>query len=286
MTPLAQQLRHPKEKTYGGMMLVAGIILWAIAGIAIGAAVFFSPVVLFGVLFYIGLIFLVMFIAEALLRAYIYGHYVMVGPNQFPQLHAMVKQAAATAGLAEAPTAFVFNSGGIMNAFAINLVGRRYVWLTSAIIDADTEAQVRFVVGHEIGHHAAGHCDFWRNLLKLPAHVIPFLGAAYSRAREFTCDRIGAHVAGDVQAARGALQMLACGSARLNAHMNADAFQAQESQVPTIAGWLLHIFSHYPRHTRRVQEVTTFSAANAGVQSRRAMSGADDRTVARPPRVA
>lgn len=50
--------------------------------------------------------------------------------------------------------------------------------------------------------------------------------------------------------------MLACGSARLNAQMNPDAFQSQERMVPGIAGFFLKIVSHYPRHTRRVEAVT------------------------------
>lgn len=93
-------------------------------------------------------------------------------------------------------------------------------------------------------------------LTRLPDRIIPFLGAAYSRSRELTCDPIGALVARDLKASRSALQMLACGSAKLNAQMNADAFQQQEQLVPGIAGFLLHIFSHYPRLTRRVEAVT------------------------------
>jgi len=35
------------------------------------------------------------------------------------------------------------------------------------------------------------------NLLKLPGWIVPFLGAAYSRSRELTCDRVGAYLAQD-----------------------------------------------------------------------------------------
>jgi Zn-dependent protease with chaperone function len=38
-------------------------------------------------------------------------------------------------------------------------LGSRYVFLTSALVEATNDAQVRFVVGHEIGHHAAGHLN-------------------------------------------------------------------------------------------------------------------------------
>ena len=66
-----------------------------------------------------------------------------------------------------------------------------------------------------------------------------------------------------METARSALHMLACGSARLNAAMNADAFSAQEAVVPPVTGFLLHIVSGYPRLTRRVREVEGFHAVHA-----------------------
>ncbi|WP_210207939.1 M48 family metallopeptidase [Bosea caraganae] len=189
------------------------------------------------------------------------GHFVMVGPAQFPQLHRMVVEGTQTVGLKEVPATFVYNSSGVMNAMALRLVGRsRYIWLTSALIDCDDEDQVRFVVGHELGHHVAGHLDEPWSYLRLPAHFIPFLAPAYSRARELTCDRVGVFVARNLQASRTALQMLACGSAKLNRQMNPDAFQAQERMVPGIAGFVLNAISGYPRLTRRVEAVTQFYA--------------------------
>lgn len=252
------RFRHAKEKFYGSLTLVIGTLIWVVVllipvvyllqGQVIPALVF---------LLYFTLFWLFSFVARALTRAYMFGHFVMVGPTQFPHLHRMVTEGAQTLGLKQVPTTFVYNSSGVMNAMALRLVGRaRYVWLTSALIDCDDEDQVRFVVGHELGHHVAGHLDEPWSYLRLPAHFIPFLGPAYSRARELTCDRVGVFVARNLQASRTALQMLACGSAKLNRQMNPDDFQAQERMVPAVAGFVLNAFSGYPRLTRRVQAVT------------------------------
>ncbi len=250
--------RHPKEKLYGSLMLAVGMIVWLVIAAIVVAGMLsgsFWHVVL--IVFYGFLIWFAAFVAKALTRAYMFGHFVKVGPQQFPHLYKMVEEGARAVGLKEAPVTFVYNSSGVMNAMALRLVGRhRYVWLTSALIDADSDEQVRFVVGHELGHHVAGHLDEPGSFLRLPAHFVPFLGAAYSRARELTCDRVGAWLARDQAASRTALQMLACGSAKLNGQMNADAFQRQEVEVPSIAGFILHIFSHYPRLTRRVEAIT------------------------------
>ncbi|TWF56596.1 M48 family metallopeptidase [Neorhizobium alkalisoli] len=257
------RVRHPKEKFYGSLMLVIGSLIWLIAVGAIVAAVMLAPegiAIIFVVAFYIALLWFMSFVARALTRAYMIGHYVMVSEQQFPQLHKMVQDGARALGLKEAPQAFVYNSSGVMNAMALTLVGRtRYIWLTSQLIDADNEEQVKFVIGHELGHHVAGHLDTVPSLLHLPAYIVPFLGQAYSRGRELTCDRVGLVVSRNIQASRTALQMLACGSAKLNAQMNPTAFEAQERMVPSIAGFFLHIFSFYPRLTRRVEAISQFA---------------------------
>lgn len=267
MTFNIQAVRHPKEKTYGPLTLVVGAALWLVVALS----VLFSakPIVLLTTLVVYALVLWgVSTAVRALLRAYMFGHFVMVGQDQFPRIHAMVEDGARTLGLSEAPTTFVYNSSGVMNAFALRLIGKkRYVWLTSALIDADSEEQLRFVIGHELGHHVAGHLDTVPHLLRWPALLVPFLGTAYFRSRELTCDRIGAFLVRDPVVSQTALQMLACGSAKLNAQMNGAAFAAQEKLVPPIAGFLLKIFSTYPRLTRRVEEVASWLASETSSRS-------------------
>jgi Zn-dependent protease with chaperone function len=156
----------------------------------------------------------------------------------------MVVAGSQEIGLPEPPKTFLYNSNGLLNAFARRLLRGRYVFLTSALVDATSDAQVRFVIGHELGHHAAGHLNPWMNTLKLPGYLIPFLGPAYSRSREYTCDTIGAYLSKDFAASRSSLQMLGCGCRRLN-----------QAMVPTIFGFLTEIFRSHPRLTRRVAAI-------------------------------
>lgn len=275
MTNEIKRLVHPKEKFYSALMYAFGLLIW-IAALAVLAYVAKEKglIVVGVVIGELALFYLIYLTAAGFLRAYIYGHYVMVGPDQFPHLHKFVQEGASMVGLKRAPEAFVYNAG-FTNAFAMRLFGKPYVMLTSAIIDADDDSQIRFVVGHELGHHAMGHLSTWRNFIKMPAHFVPFLAPAYSRARELTCDRIGAYVSQDLHASRGALQMLACGSARLNAMMNHRAFEAQEKLVPPVFGFLLHIFSHYPRHSARVAALSTYFDRVARAAQRSEPSGLD-----------
>jgi Zn-dependent protease with chaperone function len=254
------RLRHPKEKFYGSMMLIIGPIIWAIVAISMIAALVTNLAVFFTYVGYIVGFGLVTLIAAAVFRAHMYGHYVMIGQSQFPGLHRMVQDGAARLGLDPAPAAFVYNSNGVMNAFARRLFGGRFIFLTSAIVQAETDEQIKFVIGHELGHHAAGHLNFGKNLLKLPAYIVPFLAPAYSRGRELTCDQVGAYLSNDMDACRTALQMLACGCQRLNASLNCEAFEAQDKLVPPFMGWLSLIFARYPRTTQRVIAVSKYFA--------------------------
>jgi len=261
---IISRLRHPKEDGYGIVMLIFGIMYWFFILIFLVAALVTQPATGIVYLAYaIGFV-LFLFISAALFRAKIYGNYVLISPHQFPHLYNMVQQGAANVGLSPAPTAFIYNSNGLMNAFARRLFGGRFIFLTSAIVEAETDEQIKFVIGHELGHHAAGHLNLFKNILKGPAHFVPFLGPAYSRARELTCDRVGAYLSNDMQSSRSALQMLACGCRRLNSSLNCDAFEDQEKLVPPFWGWVSLIFSRYPRVTQRVIAVSAFFAEAAG----------------------
>jgi len=202
--------------------------------------------------FYGGLFALFIFLSAMAFRANAMGNMILLGESQFPHLHQMVKDGAQKIGMNDVPEAFLFNSDGVMNAFARQVFGKKYILLTSSLIDASSDDQVQFIIGHELGHHAAGHLNIYLWFLKLPARVIPFLNSAYSRQCEYTCDRIGYFVSHDVKDSCSAIQMLGCGCMRLNSQMNIESFEKQEALVPPVFGFLTEIFRSHPRLTRRV----------------------------------
>ena len=265
MQQTVSTLRTGKEKTWAALMVVFGVVLWIaiIAGAGIALALPKAAPIVLVYLGYALLFWIFYLIAGAVYRATAFGNMILLGPKQFPQLHAMVVAGSNEIGLSEPPRTFLYNSNGLFNAFARRLLGGRYVFLTSALVDATSDAQVRFVIGHELGHHAAGHLNPWMNTLKLPAHLVPFLGKAYSRSRETTCDNIGAYLAKDFEASRSSLQMLGCGCRRLNQTMSCEAFIEQEAMVPSIFGFLTEIFRSHPRLTRRVAAIRNFTAPEA-----------------------
>lgn len=251
-------LRHEKEKTYGTLMMAVGGLSWLVIVLGtLGLA-----------LLYLAFIALAVWLASLYFKAIIYGDSVKVTAKQYPELHRILREQSQRMGLTEVPEMFVYNGSGIINAMAVRFLSTRYVILMSNLVDLMLKRgkmdELGFVIGHELGHHAAGHTNLWRNLLMGPGRIIPLLGAAYNRSRELTCDRIGSVAIGNPQAAQNALIAIAMGSETLGNQTDIGEFIAQESQVPELMGFLHKIFSHYPRMTRRVIEVNNFHTRGPG----------------------
>jgi len=170
----------------------------------------FLVVSIIGILYglFIGLF---LFLAHVGFIAYVRGSAVKLGPDQMPDLYARVQRIAARLGMQKLPDAYVMQAGGSLNAMATKLLGSSFIVLYSDLLDAceDDQEAADFVIAHELGHLQAGHLRFqWFLLL---GELIPFLGGAYSRAREFTADRYGFAAVSDRRAAIHGLTVLAAG---------------------------------------------------------------------------
>ena len=175
---LDPRLVAPKERS----LFVAGVILSAIVWLAVVVSIVGLAYALLGALFFLA--------AHALHLAHVRTNGVRVDERQLPELHTRIQAVSGRLGVQPAPAVYVLNGGGLLNAFATKLLSRRYVIILSDLVDhCEDPRQLDFVVGHELGHHAAGHLSW--NLFLLPYRIVPWLGAAYSRAREYTCDRCG-----------------------------------------------------------------------------------------------
>lgn len=178
-----------REKVLYAVSLLISLVVWAgVAGsLALGAEAATAVLTYAAIFLFVGLMLHGMMVGN------IRANGIKVGPRQFPELHRLVTEHARRIGMKAAPDAFVLQGGGTLNAFATKFFGRRFVVLYSDVLElayAQGEAAVGFIVAHELGHHHRGHLNLrW---LLFPSRIVPYLGAAYSRACEYTCDRYGA----------------------------------------------------------------------------------------------
>ena len=215
--------RWPTELPLLGLVVGAAIVVWVLAALTIVG------------LAYALLIGAFLFFGHVAFVAHVRGSAVCVGPDQFPELHARVQELARRAGLRTAPETYVMEASGTLNALATKFLGANLLVLFSDLLDAcGDDADARdMIIGHELGHVRSGHLRFtW---LLVPGLVLPFLGSAYSRAREYTCDRWGAGLTGTRAGALRGLAILAAGGQH-GPKVDLAAFARQRTRLDT--GWM------------------------------------------------
>lgn len=237
-------LVYPRERTLGSITLVIGLLIWL--GLVVGTFGAALLVLLAG--------FVVYLFAQSALIAHIKGNGVELSANQFPDLHEQFTACCERLQLKATPQAYVLNGHGGLNAFATQFLGTQYVVLYSDVVDAMAAHAdgVRFYIGHELGHlrmkHLTGH------LLRWPALWLPLVGAAYSRARESTCDRHGAACCATREGGAKALAALAAGAERWQ-QLDVASYSRQADQTGGFWMSFHELTAGYPWLTKRAARV-------------------------------
>ncbi|WP_131740876.1 M48 family metallopeptidase [Actinomadura roseirufa] len=180
-------------------------------------------------------------INERALRLMFLGGTVRVGEDQFRNLHDMVRDASYILDMQEVPDVFV-RQDPTPNAMALGS-DHPFIVVNSGLIDLLDEEELRFVIGHEVGHILSGHAVYqtmMQILLQLGARLawLPLgnigIGAIviglreWFRKAELSADRAGLLAGQDVDAAKRSMMKLA-GGTRLS-EMSSEAFLAQAAE--------------------------------------------------------
>lgn len=178
---------------------------------------------------------------------------VKMSPTQFPEGYRMVAEAAQRFGMREAPDAYVVLGNGQINAFASGHGFRRFVVVYSDLFEVGGQARepdaLAFIIGHEVGHIAAGHVSYWRQLGMFLVPFLPILGSSLSRAQEYTADNYGyCHRANGAAAAMGTL---AAGK-YLNTMVGFDEMADRAATEQGGFVWLVNAMSSHPVLTWRM----------------------------------
>ena len=218
---------------------IAAVMLWVFALPPILFLIAYT-VCSFGLLLIIALIaWGARFIGQFWSLAYYKTNAVRVSHDQLPEINALVDAYAARLGIVR-PEVYVVQHN-VWNAFAEKLAGRHVVVLQSGAIDSLVEGgapgDVAFLIGHELGHIAAGHLGWIAALRRLGAWFV-WVGLWHRRHSELTCDRLALACCNDVNLAARALVNMTVGKT-----------MASKVSVPNaIAQWQSHksdFFVHY-----------------------------------------
>jgi Zn-dependent protease with chaperone function len=181
---------------------------------------------------------------RALRLTYLAGA-VKVSERQFPHIYALVRDGSYILDLPDVPECYIMQSP-IVNAMAIGR-DRPFVVITTGLVNLHDEEELRFVVGHELGHILSGHAVYRTMLLiliglasRIAWMPIGFIGLRaiiwgleeWFRKSELSCDRAGLLACQDVDAARRSLMKLA-GGPHLS-ELNPDAFRDQAHEYDAV----------------------------------------------------
>jgi Zn-dependent protease with chaperone function/Tfp pilus assembly protein PilE len=244
------ELVYPRERTLGNITLVLGLLIWL--GLIVGT---------FGTaLIGLALGFVVYLFAQSTLIAHIKGNGVELSEAQFPDLYAQFAACCDRLEMKSRPQAYILNGNGGLNAFATKFLGAHFVVLMSDVVDAmDKHTDgVRFYIGHELGHLRMKHLGVLHTL-RWPALWLPLLGAAYSRARESTCDRHGLACSGSPEGAARALAALSAGAERWE-KLNVTDYLRQANHSSGFWMSFHELTSGYPWLTKRAARVMDANA--------------------------
>jgi Zn-dependent protease with chaperone function/competence protein ComGC len=247
LTP--SNLTLSKERSYFTFVLIFSLLVWL-----------FLVVSIFG-LIYAAIFAVVFWLANGLMVARLRSEAIKVNERQMPELHSAFREVCERLGMTQPPALYVVQAGGVLNAFAAKHAGRNFVVVFSDFLEtlgADSP-EVKFVLGHEIGHIKSRH--ILKQILLAPGMFLPLLGPAYRRSWESSCDRYGVYASGDVNSAVRAMLTLSGGRER-GRNLDAEAFASQHREERGFFVSLHELISTYPTHSKRVTDLLAIKSGN------------------------
>lgn len=187
---------HPKENVYFLIKLFISIFIYGLIACAINNIIdkesyLTQPTIIISLLYGL-LILLWLFFSAGIMAGHVKGNGIRITEKQFPEIYKLIEIQCNELDI-EIPPLYVMQNGGVLNAFATRFVRRNYVVVYSDMFDLAHEDglhELSFIIAHELGHIKRNHA--FKKLALFPSFIIPFLGTAYSRACEYTCDNIAA----------------------------------------------------------------------------------------------
>jgi Zn-dependent protease with chaperone function len=180
---------------------------------------------------------------------------VRASDQQFPQLYQAMLDGCYVLDLPVVPELYI-SQNPLVNAMTLG-ADKPFIVITTGMVELMDAEEMRFIIGHELGHVLSGHAVYRTMLFHLInlARRVAFMALVYLglqgivwgleewyRKSELSCDRAGLLAGQDVEAARRALMKTAGGASM--AELSHDAFHQQAHEydaVPDVRDGLLKL---------------------------------------------
>ena len=250
-----KSFRHPSETPiyYLTMLMLGGIVVFSAL-----------PTVCLMPLLVVGFVALSYWMSQAHHNQLLSQAH-RVTPQSAPRLAALTQECLDR--LQPGTVEFYIMPQKILNAYTFGFSRPNVVVLYSPMLQVMDSDELRFVIGHELGHVSLGHT--WLNtLLGGMAGVPVSFGAAivltlafrwWNRACEYSADRAGLLACGSLTKSISALAQLAVGDINTQDEL-ARAIRVIERQDGEAASGLTELLSTHPLILKRINELRAWAA--------------------------
>lgn len=195
-----------------------------------------------------------------------------VTPSTYNYLYEIVVECADSLNM---PVPYVIVSDSVkgINACTAGTDQFAFIAVSSLLSAIMSREQLKFVIGHEMGHLALGHVVYHTamNLMGIAGSMLPLVGPvidktlslplnAWSRRSEISADRAGLICCRDVQAAKTALFRLEAGFMDIS-NIDVDAYVKESEKIleSSTLGKLAEIAHQHPIIPKRIKALDDFA---------------------------
>jgi len=229
--------------------------LWLSIAVSFLAAIF-----LFSISFGVALVIAAIGLIYVRIRqGQILGSSLLLTKNANIDIHAYFEQALAVFPHLNVRCHLV--QSPVLNAFALGFSPPYTIVAHSAIRDALSPDEMRFILGHEIGHVFLGHTQVL-SLIAPFGNTLPGLNLLFGfwqRKAELSADRAGLLACESIEAAISALAKVTCGPTAIN-RQTVESLLAQAKSVDeSIPDKFSELFGTHPFLTNRIKKLLEFN---------------------------
>jgi Zn-dependent protease with chaperone function len=243
--------------------------------------------VLFGILTVLGGVFGLLFLAAPIyvgmfviglalatfamkqIQANFIGNCVAVSETQFQRIHRLAARAAFR--LATPMPRIYLRQDPMLQANALGFFSSPSVAVTSGLVEAMTDEELMYVIGHELSHVKCSHTT-WNVLtggsqyVRLPVFswVLEKVFLLYNRKAEYTCDRGGLIACGNLNTAISATAKLLTGKL-LYDQLDLAALLKQKTQFDeSVMAKVNEVLLTHPSTVNRLHRLRAFADSDSG----------------------
>ena len=256
------RLRTRKEIIYFILMFVTATVLWVLGIVDLlnhpNLFAFTTPGGRFSFSFPV-VVAIFSFLLNGVAITVIRMNGVRLGHQQLPEIYHMVEKMAGTLGM-RGPDTYVMHGSGAINAFATVFVRRKIIVLYAETIETLSKDELSAIIAHELGHIYLHHVGFVHWFLTIAEIVVP-LKLAFSRAREYSCDRVAYYLVGGIEPFQKALIKIQVGK-HIGQRIKFVGYLQQARKEESFFSWFSEKWTTHPFIPHRIAALERFTEQN------------------------